>query len=162
MDNLQNLSAPVGQKAQDLYAEITVPKNHYKLTENLYFSPNYITFGLTILMIFLLILTFARLRHVYVHWSLKGSGSMIALGFILAILLEGLLLIGGKTFLTAIFGVENAPKPISTALDTGRQEFEEVLGVCDIDGDYKVSDLVAIYDRMPQDDQERVKENICH
>lgn len=162
MDNLQNLSAPVTERAQDLYTEATVPKKNYKLTDNLYFSPNYITFGLTILMIFLLILTFARLRHVYVHWSIKGSGSMIALGFMLAIILEGFLLIGGKTFLTAIFGLENAPKPISTALDTGRQEFEEVLGVCDTDGEYKVSDVVAIYDRMPQEDQDRIKDNICH
>jgi len=41
-------------------------------------------------------------------------------GFLLALILEGFLLIGGKTILTSVLGLENPPAPISIALDAGK------------------------------------------
>lgn len=92
-------------------------------------APTYWQAFAIIFLIFLLILTLARLRHLYVHWSVsKPSLSMIFWGFLLAIILEGFLFIGGKSFLTLVLGWKNVPKPISTALDIGRERLRSVLG----------------------------------
>jgi hypothetical protein len=80
-------------------------------------------------LLFILVLTLARLRRVYVNWSLKGSTSMMFLGFMLALIIEGFLLIGGRTLFTEIIGWEKAPKPLSTVLDAGRGRLINVLGV---------------------------------
>ena len=50
-------------------------------------------------------------------------------GCLLTLILEGFLLISGRTLFTEILGWENAPKPISTALDAGRAKLIKVLGV---------------------------------
>jgi hypothetical protein len=85
-----------------------------------------------VILIFLLIFTLARVRYLYVHWSLgKSSISMVFWGFLLALILEGFLLLSGKTMLAVVFGQNNAPKPISTALDVGRNQFIKVLGAED-------------------------------
>ena len=54
---------------------------------------------------------------------------MIFWGFLLALILEGFLLLSGRTMLTEILGWKNAPKPISTALDVTRTKLVKVLGV---------------------------------
>ena len=65
----------------------------------------------------------------YVHWSFKGFVPSILFGFILALILEGFLLIGGRTLFTELLGWENAPKPVAVALDAGRTRLVNVLGV---------------------------------
>lgn len=93
-------------------------------------EPTYWQAGAIVFLLFLLVLTLARLRYMYVHWSLgKSSISMIFWGFLLALVVEGFLIISGRTILTEIVGWENAPKPISTVLDAGRTKLVDVLGV---------------------------------
>lgn len=95
-------------------------------------EPTYWQAGAIILLLFVLVLTLARLRSTYVHWSLgKSAIAMIFWGFLLALILEGFLLIGGRTLLTEILGWENAPKPISNVLQAGRLRLVDVLGVTD-------------------------------
>lgn len=95
-------------------------------------EPTYWQAAAIIFLIFLLVLTLARLRHMYISWSLgKSSVAMIFWGFLLALIVEGLLLIGGRTLLTETLGWKNAPKPISTALEAGRAKLVNVLGVKD-------------------------------
>ncbi len=62
-------------------------------------------------------------------WSLKGAVFGIFFGFLLALLLEGFLIIGGKTAITEFLGWKNAPAPISLALDAGRKQLIRVLGI---------------------------------
>lgn len=95
------------------------------------FTSSYLLAGLIILLLFVLVLSFARLRRMYVNWNLKGAGGMIIVGFIIALVLEGFLLLGGRTFLTVILGWKNPPAPLSTALDVGRSKLVDVLGVTD-------------------------------
>jgi len=97
---------------------------------NLDISPQYWHAIAIVILLFLLVLTLARLRYLYVHWSLqKPSIAMIFWGFLLALILEGFLLISGRTLFTEILGWKNAPKPISIALDAGRAKLVKVLGV---------------------------------
>jgi len=91
----------------------------------------YLEAGAVIFLLFLLILTMAQVRRHYVSWSLKGGVFGIFFGFLLALILEGFLLIGGKTVLTEALGWENAPKPIQVALDSGRSKLIQVLGIED-------------------------------
>lgn len=82
-----------------------------------------------IALIFFLILLLAKFREHSIHWSLKGGVFGIFFGFLLALILEGFLLIGGKTVLTEALSWENPPKPIAHILDAGRSQLINVLGV---------------------------------
>ncbi len=95
------------------------------------FSPNLLQAILMVILVFLLIFTLGHLRHTYVDWSVKGILPGLTFGFVLAILVEGLFLIGGKTVFTEILGWKNAPKPISNVLDGSREKIISVLGVQD-------------------------------
>ena len=96
---------------------------------NLVISPSYIQAGAIILLLFFLVLTLANLRRHFLNWSIKGSMFGIFWGFVLALLLEGFLIIGGKTVLTEIIGWKNAPKPLVNVLDLGREKLVNVLGI---------------------------------
>lgn len=89
----------------------------------------YIQAAAVIVLLFILLLMMARFRRHYVDWSLKGAVFGVFFGFLLALILEGFLIIGGKTALTEVVGWKNAPKPIEVALDKGREKLIQVLGI---------------------------------
>ncbi len=95
------------------------------------FAPNLLQAILMVVLIFLLIYTLGHLRHTYVGWSVKGILPGLSFGFALALILEGLFLIGGKTVFTELIGWKDAPKPISTVLEGGREKLVDVLGVAE-------------------------------
>lgn len=108
--------------------QFTKPQFSYEIG-NIYFEPSYLQAGLIILLLFLLVLTLARLRKMYVGWSLgKSAIAMVMWGFILAVIVEAFLFIGGNTIFTLLLGWKSAPKPISTVLDMGRSRLVNVLG----------------------------------
>jgi len=82
-------------------------------------------------LIFLLILMLGQLRHRFAHWQMSGVVPGIAFGFVMALILEGIFILGGRTILTELLGWENAPKPVAVALDAGRNRLVRVLGVTD-------------------------------
>lgn len=69
----------------------------------------------------------AQFRRHLVERSFKGGIFGLFLGFFLALVLEGFLLVGGKTVLTETLGWKNAPKPISIVLDTGRNKLKSLI-----------------------------------
>lgn len=95
-------------------------------------APTYLQAGLIILFVFVLILGMAYMSRAFMSWSLSGFWIGLVLGFILAIILEGILLTGGKTLLTSILGWKNAPTPITGALDVGKSKLMDVLGASSI------------------------------
>jgi hypothetical protein len=92
-------------------------------------APTYWQAGAIVFLLFLLVITLAQVRRHFMEWSIRGSLFGIFLGFLLALILEGFLILGGKTALTEILGWKNAPKPISNALNTGRAKLINVLGI---------------------------------
>ena len=70
----------------------------------------------------------AKFRRHYVDWSLKGAVFGIFFGFLLALILEGFLIISGRTAITSVLGWKNPPKVVANALDTGRNKLIQVLG----------------------------------
>jgi hypothetical protein len=95
------------------------------------FSPNVIKFGAIILLLFILVLTLARVRRHFMDWSFKGALFGIFFGFLLALILEGFLIIGGRTAITEVLGWKNAPQPIQVALDSGKSQLIRILGIKD-------------------------------
>ncbi|KKQ97437.1 MAG: hypothetical protein UT24_C0008G0053 [Candidatus Woesebacteria bacterium GW2011_GWB1_39_12] len=133
-----------------------------------YIEPTYWQAAAIVFLLFLLLLTFARLRYIYVHWHLdKPSLSMIFWGFLLALILEGFLLLSGRTMLTEILGWKNAPKPISTALDATRTKLVKVLGVTEeipesaADEKPTKQSVTQDFESLSSDDKEQVVDFIC-
>ncbi|MGB6839265.1 MAG: hypothetical protein WBE27_03295 [Microgenomates group bacterium] len=92
---------------------------------------------------------------------------MLFIGFLLALILEGFLILGGRTMLTEILGWENAPKPIKNALETGRARLVEVLGVTEeipesyAEEQLDLYDIVTDFQRLAPDDAEKFRSMIC-
>lgn len=132
------------------------------------FAPNYLQAGSIVVLLFLLVLTLAQLRQKFVHWSLKGSVVGIFFGFLLALILEGFLIVGGKTAVTEILGWKNAPKPVTVALDRGKEKLVNVLGVSDeIPSSYastnpSADDAIVLLQSLDPSEMKKVKALICN
>jgi len=125
-------------------------------------EPRYWMVVVIILLIFMLLFTMARLRYLYVHWNLGRSAySMFFWGFVMAIVVEGFLILSGRTLLTTIIGWNNAPKPISTALDIGRGKLINVLGVQDEKREADATQIILDYQKLAPYDAQSVRTFIC-
>ena len=134
----------------------------------LYIEPTYWQAFAIVFLLFLLVLTFARLRHLYVHWSVsKPAVSFIFYGFLLALIAEGFLILSGRTLFTEGLGWENAPKPISTVLEISRNKLVDVLGVTEeIPSSYaqvqaSYQSVVEDYESLTSEEKGEIKNFIC-
>jgi len=131
------------------------------------FSPSYLQAGLIILLLFVLILTLAQMRRHFFSWSIKGAVFGLFMGFLLALILEGFLVIGGRTAVTEVLGWKNAPKPIQIALDKGQERLVKVLGiktaisVSSADEKPSVKKVLELFNLLSPLDRESFKSSIC-
>jgi len=120
-----------------------------------------------VVLLFLIIWTVARWRHLYVKWNLQGFLPSVVIGFALTLFVEGFFLIEGKTMFTEVLGWESAPKPISTILDIGRGKLIAVLGAQDQSivpiSSESVSSASVLddYSTLEKDQKDEVKVLIC-
>ena len=131
------------------------------------FSPSYLQAAAIVFLLFLLVLSLARLRKIYVKWSLKGWHAWLFMGFLLALLLEGFLLISGRTVLTEILGWENAPKPVKNALVVGREKLVNVLGITEevpasvAQEEPTLQGVISDFQSLPSPEAEKFRSLIC-
>lgn len=118
--NYSQISSDFGKRFQFNVGEFTVEPQIWQVAA-------------IVFLLFLLVVTLASMRRHFLEWSVKGAGFGVILGFILALVLEGFLLVGGKTLLIEVLGWKNPPKPVENALELGREKFIQVLGVSDTD-----------------------------
>jgi len=134
---------------------------------NFTISPNYLQAILILFGVFMVIFSLARMRHLYVSWSFKGASAWVTLGFLIAIMLEGIMIVGGRTLFTEMVGWENAPKPILSALDTGRERLIEVLGVTDevpiSNASEKLTSeqILELYRSLEEEESDKAYDLIC-
>jgi len=148
-----------------IFNKLSIPSFSFKIG-NLEFTPSYIQAGLFVFLIFLLVLLMARMRREFLHWSLRGATSMIFLGFLMALIIEGFMLIGGRTLITEILGWKNPPKVLSKVLDTGRTKLVDVLGVKDqIPKSNAMNstsgDVINLFKNLSSNEADKVREAIC-
>jgi hypothetical protein len=122
------------------------------------FAPTYWEAGAIVFLVFLLILTLAQVRRHFLDWSVKGSIFGIFLGFMLAVILEGFLLISGNTVLTGLLGWRSAPKPISNVLDAGRSKLVQVLGTST---EAAPKEIVDLFQKLSPSESQKVRRLIC-
>lgn len=131
------------------------------------FSPTYLHAALVLFCIFVFILAFAMFQRRQHQENIKNTMPGIAFGFAIAIVLEAMLLVGGRTVLTEFLGWENAPKPISNALDASRTRLVEVLGVTDEIPESNASSPMSVkqlnehYESLNSEDQELLQNLVC-
>lgn len=123
-------------------------------------EPTYWQAAAILVLVFLLVFTLARVRYLYVHWSLgRSSWSMLFWGFLLALILEGFLILSGRTLFTEVLGWKNAPKPIGTLLAISRNKLVDVLGVTEEIPTYE--SVVGDFGKLEENEMEEVKNMIC-
>ena len=131
------------------------------------FSPSYLQAGAIVALIFILVLTLAQFRRHYVNWSFKGAAFGIFFGFILALVLEGFLIVGGKTALTSVLGWQNPPKPVEMAIEAGREKLIQVLGISNeiktpaLKTGISAKDVVKFFQTLTPNEVENVRKVIC-
>ena len=143
----------------------TFPVN---LPGGLIMEPSYLTAGAIVALLFLLILTLGQLRHRLLHWHMKGFAPGILFGIIITLIFEGFALVGGHTIITEILGWKNAPKPISVALDSGKNQLAGVLGVSDVslakdqcEENLSAPQLLKRYKSLDEEPRNTLKDEIC-
>lgn len=93
------------------------------------FSPTMLQAGAIIALVFVFLLLMAQVRRHLLGWSMKGAVFGVFIGFLLALVFEGFLIVGGRTALTELLGWKNPPKPVANILDIGRNKLVDVLGI---------------------------------
>lgn len=130
-------------------------------------SPSYLQVALILLLVFVVVLGIAQYRRHMVNFSLKGALFGVFFGFILALILEGFLIIGGKTVITEFLGWKNAPKPLLNFLDLGKAKLVEVLGVKDQIPSSKAltiktpNEIISEFQSLSSKEAQKVKSAIC-
>lgn len=94
---------------------------------NISVAPTYVKAGAIIVLLFLLIISLAQVRHHFVKWSMKGGLIGLFFGILLTLIVEGFLLVNGSTAVMTILGWNNAPKPFKTVLDIGKERLIDII-----------------------------------
>lgn len=157
MESLQNIQLP-----EPLNKTFNV-----NLPRGMVVEASFLQAGAIVFLLFLLILTLGQLRRRFVDWHFQGFIGGIIFGFAIALILEGFLLIGGRTVITGVLGWKNAPEPIIKSLDAGRSKLVNVLGVKDEGGDQSSEKKVTIggimeeYNSLSGSEAESLKSILC-
>jgi len=130
-------------------------------------STSYIQAGVIVVLLFLLVLSMASFRRHLIGWSLRGALFGLFFGFLLALIFEGFLIIGGKTAITELVGWKNAPKPIANLLDSGRTKLVQVLGVTQeiptsiAKENPTVEEAIGVFQSLDPQESAKVRKMIC-
>ena len=135
---------------------------------NLDIDATYWEAAVIILLVFMLVFTLARLRFLYVHWSLgKSAFAMFFWGMVLAFIIEGFFMVSGRTLFTEILGLKRVPKPFSTLLNIGRSRLVNVLGEESAVPDTSAESILnsdqiySLYSKMEPVEAQKLRETIC-
>lgn len=140
---------------------------HYKLG-NFDITPSYYQAIIILVLIFLLLLSLARVRRMFIRWSLgRHSVAIFVWGFIVALIVEGFFILAGRTMFTEVLGFRYLPKPMSSFIEFGRKRAYQVLGES---AEIKESSamekenaksLIESFYLLDEIERKEVKQNIC-
>ena len=126
---------------------------------NVSFSPGIVQAGVIVILIFFLLLVMARITRTYIGWYTSGWYIWVILGFLFAVVIEGFFVVSGSTLFTSILGWRHAPKPLQSALDTGRGKLLNVLGAQD---EVRTASFVlTTYEKLDSTSRFEVESAIC-
>jgi hypothetical protein len=143
-----------------------IPSLNFNLG-NLSFSPSYLQAGAIIGLLFLLVLSLAQFRRHLLDWSLKGALFGLFFGILIAFIVEGFLIVGGKTAITEILGWKNAPQPLLSIIDASRAKLVTVLGVSseipssNAQENSTIDGVIHLFQNLNPADAQKVRSTIC-
>ena len=120
-----------------------------------------------IILLFLLVLLLGQARRKVSNWSFRGVIFGIFFGFLLALTIEGFLIIGGKTALTEVLGWKDPPAPVAQAIDAGRGQLVKVLGAetqipaANAMATSSAASIIESYQSLTSSESSQVKNIIC-
>lgn len=145
-----------------------IPSGHFDLNLGKFNLPvQYWQAIAIVVLLFVLVLLLAKFRRHAVDYSLKGAVFGIFFGFLLALILEGFLIISGRTAITSVLGWKNPPKAVANVLDTGRDKLIQVLGISTtIPSSFakdtvSVQNAIEVMQSLNPADTKKVKSIIC-
>lgn len=113
--------------------------------------------------IFLLLLGWAR--HHMLAWTLKGAHFGVLFGIVLTLLVETLIIAGGKTTLAEVFKNDKVPPIVRETISKNLEELAvnlasepRTLGAA---GKVNAVDVAGDFRELSETDQSRVRELIC-
>ena len=124
------------------------------------FSSSYIQAGAVVVLLFILVLSLAQLRRHFVDWSFKGALFGLFFGFLLALVLEGFLIIGGKTAITQVLGWKDPPKLLESILEVSRNKLVQILGA-KINLNPTFKDGITFFQSLNPTEAQKLKNFIC-
>ncbi len=140
---------------------------HYKVGK-FEISPSYSQAAIVLVLTFLFLLSLARVRRMFIHWSLgRHSIAIFVWGFIVALIVEGFFILAGRTMFTEVLGLKNVPKPISSFIELGRNRVYQVLGESveikesSAVGGQNAESLIKTFFLLDKNEQKEVKDRIC-
>lgn len=121
---------------------------------------------LIIIGVFFVTLLLGLTRHHMLSWSMKGAGFGVVAGMLLTLVLEGLLLVGGKTAVAEIVRNESAPPAVRVFLQKNMSELADLigpesttLGTASVKG--VPEGLVTEYKKLTSQEQTQVRNAVC-
>lgn len=117
--------------------------------------------------VFLFTLLLGLARHHMLAWSIKGAWFGFLLGMVLLLILEGFLLVGGKTAISELVKNKRTPENVRVFLEKNMTELAQslsnnpkALGASTKSGNPSAS-FVSQFENLPRGEQDAVKEEIC-
>lgn len=93
------------------------------------FTPSLFQAAIIVVSVFLLALTLGLARHHMVMWSVKGANFGFLLGIIFILVIEAVVLLGGRTALFEGTKGSSLPPQLQALLRDGRESLIQVLGL---------------------------------
>lgn len=121
---------------------------------------------LIIIGIFFFTLLLGATRHHMLHWSLKGAGFGLVLGIIVTLVLEGVLLVGGKTAIAQAIKNNNTPPDVRIFLQKNLSELAQLIEssptTLGASSDGALSGQIAeAYKDLNSKEQKQVRDAVC-
>ena len=115
--------------------------------------------------VFLFLLMMGWARHHQLLWTFKGAHFGVFYGIVLTLVIEVLVIVGGKTTLAEVIKSDKTPPVVREAISKNLQELAvnlmgepKALGAAN---KVNVVDVAGDYQELSKSDQSRVKDLIC-
>ncbi|MBI4058882.1 hypothetical protein HY404_01425 [Candidatus Microgenomates bacterium] len=115
--------------------------------------------------IFLVALLLGVTRHHMLEWSIKGAGFGILLGVVLTLVVEGFLLVGGRTAVAEVLRNKNTPVAIRSFIQDNMMQLAQAIGsppqVLNAATSATSGEVVENFNNLSVKEQSKARTQIC-
>lgn len=150
---------------EDLLFSLSLKLNEFLVNFGSFVSPQYQQALIIGIGVFLIILLLGVTRRHMLNWSIKGAWFGVVFGIVVTLLVQGLLLVGGKTAVVEVVRNEKTPKNVRVFLQENITELAQSLAsepkTLGAQEELNFQDFIDGFSTLPKKDQQKVKNLIC-